>query len=78
MGYYRSIFDSIDQNRVTASSLLAMPVLAIGGEKANGEGLGRQMKLVAEKADTLVLKDTGHWLMEERPDQTMAALAKFL
>ena len=24
------------------------------------------------------LKDTGHWLMEERPEQTMEALISFL
>lgn len=57
---------------------LNMPVLAIGGGKANGELLGRQMKLVATDATVLVLKNTGHWLMEERPQQTMDALLKFL
>lgn len=57
---------------------LAMPVLAIGGEKANGELLGRQMKLVASDVTVAVLKDTGHWLLEERPEETTAALLKFL
>lgn len=57
---------------------LNMPVLAIGGAKANGELLGRQMKLVATDTTVLVLKNTGHWLMEEQPQQTMDALLKFL
>jgi pimeloyl-ACP methyl ester carboxylesterase len=61
-----------------ARSKLAMPVLAIGGEKANGELLGRQMKLVASDVTVTVLKDTGHWLMEERPEETTGALLKFL
>jgi len=26
----------------------------------------------------VVLKDTGHWLMEERPSETIEALNKFL
>jgi len=26
----------------------------------------------------IVLKDTGHWILEERPDQTIAALVSFL
>jgi len=26
----------------------------------------------------IVLKDTGHWVMEERPKETTEALAKFL
>jgi pimeloyl-ACP methyl ester carboxylesterase len=57
---------------------LNMPVLAIGGGKANGEALGRQMKLVASNATVVVLKDTGHWVMEERPKETADLLVKFL
>src|SRR5271169_1141443 len=43
---------------------LTMPVLSIGGEKANGQVLGEQMKLVATDATMVVLKDCGHWVME--------------
>jgi pimeloyl-ACP methyl ester carboxylesterase len=52
--------------------------LVIGGEKANGEVLGQQAKLVATDPTVVVLKDTGHWVMEERPKQTGDALLKFL
>jgi pimeloyl-ACP methyl ester carboxylesterase len=57
---------------------LTMPVLAIGGEKANGEVLGQQMKLVATDATMIVLKKCGHWVLEEQPKETMDALMKFL
>ncbi len=57
---------------------LSMPVLSIGGEKSLGEFLGRQMKLVARNVKAIVLKDTGHWLMEENPTETMEALKAFL
>jgi pimeloyl-ACP methyl ester carboxylesterase len=57
---------------------LNMPVLAIGGEKANGDVLAQQMKLVASDATVVVLKDTGHWVSEERPKETTEALLKFL
>lgn len=57
---------------------LTMPVLAIGGEKANGAVLGEQMKLVATNATEIVLKNTGHWVLEERPKETTDALLKFL
>jgi len=36
------------------------------------------MKLVATHVTVVVLKDTGHWVMEERPKETMEALLKFL
>jgi pimeloyl-ACP methyl ester carboxylesterase len=57
---------------------LTMPVLAIGGAKANGEVLGEQMKLVATKATIVVLPDTGHWVLEEKPKLTSDALYSFL
>jgi pimeloyl-ACP methyl ester carboxylesterase len=57
---------------------LTMPVLAIGGEKANGEVLGKQMKIVATDATMVVLSNTGHWVLEENPKETTDALMKFL
>jgi pimeloyl-ACP methyl ester carboxylesterase len=61
-----------------AQTKLTMPVLAIGGEKSLGEQLALQMKVVALDVTAVVLKDTGHWVLEERPKQTTDALAKFL
>jgi len=55
-----------------------MPLLVIGGESALGDVLGEQAKLVASDVTVAVLKDTGHWLLEERPKETTAALEKFL
>jgi pimeloyl-ACP methyl ester carboxylesterase len=57
---------------------LTMPVLAIGGEKSLGEFLAQQMKLVASDLTVVVLKDTGHWILEENPKETTDALVKFL
>jgi pimeloyl-ACP methyl ester carboxylesterase len=55
-----------------------MPVLSIGGEKSLGDVLGQQMKLVASDVTVVVLKDTGHWILEENPKGTTEALVKFL
>ena len=57
---------------------LTMPVLSIGGEKANGAVLGQQVKLVATDATFVVLKNTGHWVMEENFKGTSEALLNFL
>jgi pimeloyl-ACP methyl ester carboxylesterase len=57
---------------------LPMPVLTIGGEKANGEILGEQLKLVASDPTVAVLKNTGHWVLEENPKGTTDALKNFL
>jgi pimeloyl-ACP methyl ester carboxylesterase len=61
-----------------SQTMLTMPVLVIGGEKSLGDALGRQMKLVASNVSVVVLKDTGHWVLEERPKETTEALQKFL
>ena len=61
-----------------AKTKLTMPVLAIGGERANGTLLGEQMKIVASNATMVVLKNTGHWVLEENPKETTEALVKFL
>src|SRR5437868_14399878 len=57
---------------------LTVPVLSIGGEKSLGNELAAQMKLVATDVTVVVLKDTGHWILEERPKETTDALVKFL
>ena len=57
---------------------LTIPVLSIGGEKSLGNQLAAQMKLVATDVTVVVLKDTGHWILEERPKETSEALVKFL
>ena len=57
---------------------LSMPVLSIGGGKANGDALGAQARLIASDVTVVVLKDTGHWIMEERPQETISALVNFL
>jgi pimeloyl-ACP methyl ester carboxylesterase len=57
---------------------LTMPVLSIGGEKSLGKELGQQMKLVSTNVTVIVLPDTGHWILEERPKETTDALVKFL
>src|ERR1700692_2854852 len=61
-----------------ARTPLTMPVLSIGGEKSLGEVLGAQMKSVARDVTVIVLKNTGHWILEENTKETTDALTKFL
>ncbi len=76
--YFVSFQQAAKDFALLAQTKLTMPVLAIGGDKALGELLGQQMKLVASNVTVVILKDTGHWLMEERPKETADALVKFL
>jgi pimeloyl-ACP methyl ester carboxylesterase len=76
--YFASWPDTAKDFAQMAQTKLRMPVLSIAGEKASAAILGPQMKLVATDVQVIVLKDTGHWLMEERPNETMDALSAFL
>jgi len=76
--YFVSFIQASKDFERFAQTKLTMPVLSIGGEKSLGDALGQQMKLVATDVTVIVLKDTGHWLMEERPKETTDALVKFL
>ena len=76
--YFASWPDTAKDFAQMAQTKLRMPVLSIAGEKASAAILGPQMKLVATDVQIIVLKDTGHWLMEERPQETMDALSAFL
>jgi pimeloyl-ACP methyl ester carboxylesterase len=57
---------------------LPMPMLVLSGEKAGGQFLIDQGRLVATNVDGVVVKGSGHWLMEEAPDQVIPKLVEFL
>jgi pimeloyl-ACP methyl ester carboxylesterase len=66
-----------EDNRRFAAHKLQMPVLVIAGDKAMGDAIEIQAKIVADNVTAIKFADTGHWLMEERPAETKAALKKF-
>jgi pimeloyl-ACP methyl ester carboxylesterase len=66
-----------EDNRKFAAHKLPMPVLVIAGDKAMGDAIEIQAKIVADNVTAIKFADTEHWLMEERPAETKAALKKF-
>ena len=76
---YFKAFDRQDaeDNRKFAARKLPMPVLVITGDKSMGDVLEVQARMVADNVTAIKLANTGHWLMEERPEETKAALKKF-
>jgi len=55
-----------------------MPVLAIGAEKAFGANVAVVMRNAATNVQEVVVPNAGHWLMEEAPAATIAAVKDFL
>jgi len=61
-----------------AKTRLQMPMLVLSGEKAGGPFLIEQGRMVAANVEGVLVKDRGHWLMEEAPDQVIPKLVEFL
>jgi pimeloyl-ACP methyl ester carboxylesterase len=76
--YFVSFLQAAKDFAQLSQTKLTIPVLTIGGEKSLGEALGQQAKLVATDATVVVLKNAGHWVLEEKPKETTEALLKFL
>jgi pimeloyl-ACP methyl ester carboxylesterase len=61
-----------------AKTRLSMPLLVLSGEKAGGPFLIEQGRMVATNVEGVLVKGSGHWLMEEAPDQVIPKLVEFL
>src|SRR6266704_5059657 len=64
-------------NRRFAVAKLPMPVLTIEGDKAMGGALEVQAKMIGGNVTSITLRDTGHWLMEQRPAEIKTELRRF-
>jgi pimeloyl-ACP methyl ester carboxylesterase len=70
--------DAKDNQAYLAQGKLAMPVLAIGGEKSFGRTMAEIMRFAASDVREGVIPDSGHWIMEENPAATIAMVRSFL
>ena len=61
-----------------AQTKLTMPMLVLTGEKASGNTLIDQARLVDTDVRGVVIKGSGHWLMEEAPTQVIPQLVAFI
>jgi pimeloyl-ACP methyl ester carboxylesterase len=70
--------DAIDNKSLAARGKLTMPVLAIGAEKSFGTAMADDLRFVATDVTGVVIPNSGHWLMEEQPAATVAAIRSFI
>lgn len=61
-----------------AQTKLTMPMLVLTGEKASGGFLIEQARLVDSNVEGVVIKGSGHWLMEEAPSQVIPKVLAFI
>jgi len=70
--------DARDNQAFLAAGKLAMPVLAVGGERSFGKTMAEIMRFAASDVREGVIPDSGHWIMEENPAATIAVVRPFL
>ena len=61
-----------------ARTKLTIPMMVLTGEKASGEFLIEQARLVDTNVEGVVIKGSGHWLMEEATQQVIPQLVTFI
>jgi pimeloyl-ACP methyl ester carboxylesterase len=76
--YFHAFEKDAEEFAAFSKNPLTMPMLVLTGEKASGEGLIQQARLVATDVEGVIVRNSGHWLMEEAPDQVIPKLVEFL
>lgn len=77
-GQFAAFARDAQDNASLARHRLAMPVLAIGGERAFGDVVGATMRAVASNVREIVIPNVGHWLAEEAADTLNAHIQHFI
>ena len=70
--------DGVDNKAFLAKGKLTMPILAVGAEKSYGLVMAEDLRQVATNVTGAVVPNSGHWIMEEQPAQTIAIVKPFL
>lgn len=78
--HYRTLLHDGRINRawLDGGGTLPMPVLAVGGEHRAGARLADSLRAVAPQVIGTVIKDSGHFVPEERPEDFIQELITFL
>ena len=70
--------DAEDNKALLAKGKLDLPVLAVGAEKSFGAGMADELRFAANHVESGIVPSSGHWVMEESPEATMALVMEFL
>ena len=76
--YFRNFERDAQDFAQLAATPLAMPVLVLTGEKASGQSLIDQTRLVAKDVKGMIVQGSGHWLIDEAPAKVIPPLVAFI
>jgi pimeloyl-ACP methyl ester carboxylesterase len=79
-GQFEAFSRDAEENKANFDKVgkLDIPVLAIGGDHSYGASMKPEIDYVASNVEGAVIKDSGHWIMEEQPQQALDVILPFL
>ena len=77
LAHYRAFPQDMQDNAEFVKTKLNMPVLTIGGEETLGDWAYKVMTVAAESVQGILMKNCGHWIPEEAPDELLHHLNTF-
>jgi pimeloyl-ACP methyl ester carboxylesterase len=79
-GQFEAFSRDAEENKATFAKAgkLDIPVLAIGGDRSYGASMKSEVEYVASNVEGAVIRGSGHWIMEERPQQAIDLIVPFL
>ncbi len=79
-GQFEAFSRDAEENIATFAKTgkLDIPVLAIGGEQSYGDSMKTEVEYVASNVEGAVIHNSGHWIMEEQPQQAIDLIVPFV
>ncbi|HEY2629760.1 MAG TPA: alpha/beta hydrolase [Usitatibacter sp.] len=77
MEVFRNFDQDAKDNAQFAKTKLKMPMLVLSGEKSGKDLLIGQGRMVADNVEGVIITGSGHWLVDEAPDQVIPKLVAF-
>lgn len=69
LGVYRAVFTTMEQTEPLTRTKVQVPVVALGGERAQGDRVMQMLQLVASDVSGGTVDGCGHFLPEEAPGE---------
>jgi len=71
LGVYRASFTTIAQTEPLRVNKVRVPVIALGGDRANGARISEMVRMVATTVEGGVVSNCGHFIPEEKPEEVV-------
>jgi pimeloyl-ACP methyl ester carboxylesterase len=75
--WYSAFTQDAEDNTAFGRTQLSMPVLDMGSDHTTGVFLAAHCRLVATHVQEIIIRDSGHWIVQEQTEQVKQALLDF-